>query len=403
MDATRRKRLLKIALLVLLVLVAIGLIVRFTGYRMTVGHIYGRSTESVLSFAPGEAAAPLVQDFPAGTEARNVVILIGDGMGFGQVTGARAALAGVNGRLFMERLPVTGWLTTYSANQLYTDSAAAATALATGHKTKLWAVGVDAEGQAVTTLLEAAAASGKAVGVVTDSYLWDATPAAFSSHVTTRGEYAAVAAQMADSGFDLLLGEEDSDLEEDDAGGEMLDAFRDKGFRIVRDAAALGSSVQDDAAVLALFAPEAINDPQQAPQLEELTAYALERLSRDTDGFALVIETEETDTGSHLGDFERMAAGVGALDRAIEAAVDFARRDRHTLVVVTADHETGGFAMMVGSDGETMRVLWSTAGHTANPVPLFAYGPGAELLGGIHDNTEVPRILARLLGLSLGE
>lgn len=369
------------------------------GWRLSIEHRFGRPTGTVMRFAAVAAAPALVQDFPPDARADNVVLLIADGMGFGHVVGARAALVGINGRLEMERLPVTGSLTTHSANRLLTDSAASATALATGFKTDLWRLGVDAEGRRLRNLMEAAADRGKAVGLVTDSYLWDATPAAFATHVASRGDYAAVAAQMAAAGFDLLLGEEARGLPEDDDGGAFLEAFR--GYRVVREAGDLGSAVAGDAPVLGLFAAGTVAAPERAPQLAELATLALERLARDGDGFALLVETEETDTGAHAGDFERVARGMAAFDRAVAAAVDFARRDRRTLVVVTADHDTGGLALTFGENGGRLRVHWSTRSHTGNPVPLFAYGPGAERLGGAHDNAEVAWIVAELAGLDL--
>ena len=111
------------------------------------------------------------------------------------------------------------------------------------------------------------------------------------------------------------------------------------------------------------------------------------------------METEETDTGGHRGDLERTVRGVTSLDLAAEAAVDFARRDGHPLVVATADHETGGLALLLGRAGEPMTVRWATTSHTAEPVPLLAWGPGAEHFSGVLDNTDIPRILARLLDL----
>lgn len=397
------KRTLKIAAAVLpAVLLAAGLGLAglwLAGWRVKIEPRHGQATDAVMSFAPVDTPPALVQDFPAGSEVRNVVLLIGDGMGFGHVLGARAALVGMNGRLALERLPVTGWLTTHSARGLITDSAAGATALATGFKTGLYRVGVDPEGRRLPSLMEAASARGKAVGLVTDSYLWDATPAAFSTHVESRRDYAAIAAQMAASGFALLIGEEIGALAGDDEGGAMLAGFR--AYRVVRDAGELRSALLGDAPVLGLFAAGAIDDPEREPRLDELTTLALARLARDDDGFALLLETEETDTGAHAHDFGRVTRGMAALDRAVAEAVDFARRDRRTLVVVTADHDTGGLALTDGDDGELLRVHWSTAGHTGNPVPLFAYGPGAERLGGAHDNTEVAWVLAELLGLRL--
>lgn len=396
---SRLKTILRTAAGALLAAVALLGVIWLAGCRVLIEPRHGWATETVMSFAAGAASPTLVQDFAAGAEARNLVILIGDGMGFGHLAGARAALAGINGRLFVERLPVTGWLTTHSADRLLTDSAAGATALATGHKTDMKRLATSAAGEPLRTLMEAAAERGKAIGLVTDSYLWDATPAAFATHVDERQDHRAVAVQMAASGFDLFLGEED-DLNGDEGLGAVLETFRAHGFRVARDIGALPAA-DDGGPVLGLFAEGSVHDPERPPELPQLAAYALERLARDDDGFVLLLETEETDTASHRHGFERMVRGVAALDRVVEAAAGFARRDRHTLIVVTADHDTGGLTLLHGRDGGPLRVHWSSWGHTGNPVPLFAYGPGAARLGGVHDNVEVPRILAGLLGLDL--
>ena len=389
---------LKTAAAAVAALVVLVLGARLAGYRVVIEPVDGEATRTVTSF---DAVAPSVldQDFGSEPETRNVVILIGDGMGFGQLLGGRAAVAGLNGRLFMERLPVTGWLSTHSAHDVGTDSAAGATALAAGHKTSIGRLGVTADGRPVRSLMEAAAARGMATGLITDSYLWDATPAAFAVHVETRRDRRRIADQMAASGFDLLLGEEYSGLLDGPDGSRVIETFRREGYSLVRDAH--GLSAADEGRILGLFGSGSVADPGRPPELEDLVDFALARLSRENGGFVLMVETEEPDTASHDGDFERMVRGVAALDRAVERAVDFARRDRHTLVLVTADHETGGLALMGGGEGEPLRVRWSTGGHTGNPVPLLAFGPGAERLGGVRDNTEVPRILAGILGLSL--
>ncbi len=373
---------------------------RLAGYYVRVLPRRGSPTATRLSFAPAAAPA-LVQDFAADSEVKNVILLIGDGMGFSQLTGARAALGSVNERLLLERLPVAGWLTTHSATRLNTDSAAGATALATGAKTDPGKLSVSPEGEVLRSLVEAARAAGKTVGIITDSYLWDATPAAFATHVEHRRDYLAVAQGMAASGIELLIGEEAEVPEGDETGdGAMVAGFVERGYRVARSLEGLGSAPRD-APLLGLFPVGALADPARQPQLPQLADLALERLGESPRGFVLVVETEETDTGAHHGDFDRVVRGIASLDAVAAAAVELARRDRNTLVLVTSDHETGGMALLLGREGEPLTVRWATGNHTAEPVPLLAYGPGAEQLGGVRDNTEVPRILARLMGLEL--
>ena len=164
-----------------------------------------QSQSSAIDLSPRPPAEPL--PVVAAQEVENVVLLIGDGMGFSHVLAARSELVGLNGRLFFERFPFTGWQTTHALESLYTDSAASASSLATGRKVPYRALSADAGGRARRTVAEAARDRGMAVGLVTDSYLWDATMAAFVAHVASRRMTDEVIRQMAYSRIDLLAGE----------------------------------------------------------------------------------------------------------------------------------------------------------------------------------------------------
>ena len=133
----------------------------------------------------------------------------------------------------------------------------------------------------------------------------------------------------------------------------------------------------------------------------ELADFALARLADDPEGFFLLVETEETDTAAHRREFQRMIAGFQAIDEVAARALDFARRDRSTLVLLTADHETGGLSLLSGRQGKRLGLRWTTGQHSGAPVPLYAYGPGARRFSAVRDNTEIAGILAELLGLRL--
>jgi alkaline phosphatase len=133
-------------------------------------------------------------------------------------------------------------------------------------------------------------------------------------------------------------------------------------------------------------------------QLTVLTAEAIKRLSKGNN-FFLMVEEEGTDTGSHINDAEYMTEHLLAFDQALKVALDFAAKDGHTLVLVTADHETGGMTIVNGNAKESMQVAWSTQGHTLQPVPIFAYGPMAAYFSGKYDNTEIVKKLGRILGI----
>lgn len=323
---------------------------------------------------------------------RNVILLIGDGMGFGQVTLARNELVGPNRRLAMERASYVGWLSTHDVGRLYTDSASTATTLATGHKTFRTAVGVDADGLPRRSLAEAARDSGRSVGLVTDSYLWDATPGAFGAHVSSRTQYEEVARQLAASDFDLLVGGSTRDK------GDYRDLFGAGGWRVFDQFEPWLEALPSSVPLVGIF--EDLSQPV-GPTLLEVARAAAERLDQDSQGFFLLVEAEEIDTGSHRADFGRVVAGVRSLDEVAAWAFDFAERTGDTTVVVTADHDTGSPVVLDGRAGGPQAVRWTSPYHTAQPVPLFAHGPGAERLAGIQDNREVATTLATLLGIDL--
>lgn len=391
--------------------VAIALmIVRWNGYRVSFREIDARRTspEAPVSFAEEGAEPRLVHDFPADALPRNVVLLVADGLGLSQIMAARAELVGLNRRLEVERMPITGWLATHARTSLGTDSAAGGTALASGEKVKPGRLSLGPDDVVLRTLAEAARDAGLGVGVVTDSYLWDATSGSFLTHVAKRGEYAEVGRQMAASGVGFLAGtlprrfpledgyDEAAALADLEAGG--FTAFR-SWEALVDDPAALPAA-EASLALLADYGTISVVDG--ATILPDIASLALDRLATDPEGFFLVIETEETDTASHHHDFRRMVAGVATFDATIARVLELARRDRQTLVLVTADHETGGLSLHNASPGGELEVSWSSSGHTGLPVPIFAYGPGAQHFTGALDNTEPAKRVAEMMGWRIG-
>lgn len=362
--------------------------------------------EGVQFEASGETGL-LTQDFVEDVP-RNVIFLISDGLGFAHVKAARAELVGLDGRLSFERMPITGWLSTHSVSALGTDSAASGTALATGYKTKPGRLAVDTKGQPLHTLFEAAHAGGLVTGLVTDSYLWDATAAAFLVHVESRREFGEIISQMAASKAEILLGTVHRTMPLSEASGQgALERFEQGGFTVAAGWDQLRQKAAAPGRLVGLFEEGEIAHFSKEPSLVELTRIALGRLESASEagpagGFVLVVESEELDTSSHRNDYQRMVTGVQTLQEVTSLALEFARRDRHTLVLLTADHETGGLLLFNASPGEPIKVRWGSTGHTGVPVPLYAYGPGAERLAGARDNTEVAPILADLLGVSLG-
>lgn len=341
---------------------------------------------------------------------KNIIFFIGDGMGLTCITAGKIA----KGSLSLEKFPYTGLVTTFAAkDMLITDSAASATALATGTKTMNAIVSLklqigdnnaDPRVDTLETVLEIAEQKGLATGLVATSSITHATPACFAAHVVSRGLEPEIARQLADKSIEVLLGGgRKFFLPQSEAGSgrqdnlNVLDVFQSAGYAVLTSPEAFKKlNFQNVERVLGLFSDGGMaNIPERSPTLPEMTQAALEILSRDADGFFLMVEGSQIDWKAHDNNAEGMINEMLEFDSAIEVGLEFAQRHPETLVLVTADHETGGAAIVGGSLAKKeVEVAFSTGGHTAAMVPVFAMGPGAENFTGVMDNT---RIGARLI------
>lgn len=338
--------------------------------------------ELVESERPGDSERP-----------HNLILLIGDGMGSAHVTAARAHLAGIDGRLAIDRMPVVGLSTTHSFGGGVTDSSAAITAIAAGIKTTNNALGVDPDGERAPTFFDLARSRGVATGVITTSEVTDATPAVFFASSRNRHQATAIAAQLAASGIDLAFG-----------GGarffrseERLEELRRSGYTLVRTNAELEGVARDTPKILGLFAEKDLTGGSEEPTLEEMAMEGIEHLEQSENGFALMVESAQVDDAAHDNDTAHLMHEMKDFDAALSAVLDFARRDGETLVVVTSDHETGGLLIVSPrprySGPARLHLSWNTGygtgSHTGTPVPVYAYGPGAVGFTGSYDNTEL--------------
>ncbi|MCE5323133.1 alkaline phosphatase [bacterium] len=338
---------------------------------------------------------------------KNIVFLIGDGMGIGIITAARCAGPGQDGQLAMDTMPVIGLIKTHSANALVTDSAAAATAYATGVKTNNGELSIDPAGKRLRTILEAAHDTGKATGIVSTKFITDATPAAFVSHVTSRGQRTDIAVQMLSSGADVIMGggRKDFTLKTDTSDGrtdgrDLMAEAAKSGFQVIttRDEL-LGIS---SGKVLGLFVPDIMTAFSPEPTFREMTTCAIDCLDNNKKGFFLMSEGGTIDSFEHANNATDAVKQTLEFDNTVQMALDYARTHKDTLVVVTADHETGGMGVL-NPDGDHPKFMagWVYGGHTANMVPIFAYGPGSQYFAGVHDNTEIPKIFSKLWSCKL--
>jgi len=329
-------------------------------------------------------------------EPPRIILFIVDGVGTSHWT---AALLTADS-LAIQQLPFAGLVDTRARPQLITDSAAAATAYACGIQTCNGAIAVDNDSNRVETVLERAEARGMATGLIATSSLTHATPAAFASHVPNRGQQNEIAAQMAQQGIDVLLGGGMRFFARGRIGESQraLDLLR-RDYTLVQTAAEFRALDLGEVTHLAgLFAAnEMPRFAEREPTLPEMTRAALEILDRDPDGFFLMVEGSQPDWRAH--DNEPMAEVVAEVldfDRAVAEGLAYQRSHPNTLIVVTSDHETGGLA--VEARGSTLRADYTTTGHTASMVPIFAGGPEAGRFGGIMANFTVGCILRDLIG-----
>ena len=339
------------------------------------------------------------------TEVKNVILFIGDGMGMAQIAAARYHYLGPKGRLHMERLPVTGLIDTPAADNLVTDSAAAGTAMACGFKTNNGMISITPQGKKVLSILEACRDNGKSTGLVATSRISHATPAVFAAHVKSRSNEAAIAEQIIETRVNVIFGGGRDFFIPNGAKGsargddlDLLAIAKKAGYKVISDKVAMDNA--ESPYILGLFQLASLTTQPPEPSLAEMSAKAIQLLSKNAEGFFLMVEGSQIDWECHDNEAEEALRQVKLFDEAVKIGLDFALADQRTLVIVTGDHETGGMAITGGAaDGSNIRITWASGSHTAVPLPLFAFGPGADRFTGLHDNTEIPVLLARLLGI----
>lgn len=324
---------------------------------------------------------------------KNVILMIGDGMGLSQVT---AALYSNNNELNLEQFNIIGLQKTYSSDNLITDSAAGASAMACGVKTYNGAIGVNRDTVSVPNILEEAESYGLATGVITTSTIVHATPAGFLAHQPERKMYEEIAIDITRSGADLLIGGgkryfdnrtiDSRNLYEELADNHYLVSdyfqtdFKDLEYR--EDKNLVFFAANDDPLPFSQGRDYLVPACRMAPLFLE---------NRSNKGFFLMVEGAQIDWGGHANDLDYIVQETLDFDRAIGEVLRFAKENGETLVIVTGDHETGGMSINLGSRMNDLKASFTTDYHTGILIPVYAFGPGAELFGGIYENTEIYR------------
>jgi alkaline phosphatase len=320
-------------------------------------------------------------------EIKNIILMIGDGMGLPDVY---AAMTISDKPLNIERCNITGLQKTFSSDDYITDSGAAGTALATGNKTKNGVIGMDAQGNRVKSILEIAEEHGLATGLVSSSSITHATPASFIAHQSSRDSYEDIARDFLKTDIDVFIGGGIDHFAKRKDKLNLLDSLKFKGYEVDTSMSMILKSTSLKLAGLTAPVHNPYRLKGRGDMLPEASGKAIEILSKNPKGFFLMIEGSQIDWAGHANTADTLIDETLDFDKTVGVALDFAQKDGHTLVVITADHETGGVTIIDG-DIQTHKVKlnFSTTDHTAVMVPVYAFGPGAEKFTGIYDNTEL--------------
>ena len=298
---------------------------------------------------------------------KNVIFIIGDGMGLNQM----CKLESPN---HFERAQYIGLSKTYSASHKVTDSAAGGTALACGVKTKNGMLGMNADSVAVKSSLTLLSEQGFSTGIVASCRINHATPASFYAHQINRGMDAEILADLYTNGPDVFV-----------AGGNKLlsvESLEKAGYKYVDNIGDL--QAQENGKVACVLAKEDMpNALERGNEITIGTAEAIRLLEKNEKGFFLMIEGSQIDWAGHGNNADYMEAEMKDINKVIGLCMDYADANPGTLVIITADHETGGTTII----GENKDYKYTTGDHTGAMVPVYSYGTGAENFTGIFENT----------------
>ncbi len=325
----------------------------------------------------------------------NVILLIGDGMGTSQMS---SAFYYGNGTNSFEEFPFTGFSNTSSATHKITDSAAGGTALASGTRTYNGAIGLNTDSLPLQNIVEFVSQYGLSTGVVATSSITHATPASFYAHTKWRNMEEDIAKDLVKSEIDFFAGGGIKFFNQRKDGLKYLDSLKMHGFEV--DTTSLPLQFKSDPAKKYgfLLASKELSKTASLRNnfLANATQMAIDHLSKNKNGFFLMVEGSQIDWGGHANDAEYLINEVLDFDKALKVALDFAKKNKNTLVIVTADHETGGFTLAAGKESyededtyNNISPTFATGGHSATLVPVLAFGKGASKFVGFQKNTDI--------------
>ncbi|MBN2214804.1 MAG: alkaline phosphatase [Bacteroidales bacterium] len=331
-----------------------------------------------------------------GKRPRNIVLMIGDGMGLAQIY---AGMTANHGHLNIERFKYTGLAKTWSATDYITDSGASGTAMATGQKTYNNAIGVGTDSLPCRSILEYAEDNGLFTGLIATSSIVHATPASFIAHQKHRNMYESIATDLVNSGIDVFIGGGRNYFEKRSDSINLTDSLIIRDYQIAYDTNEL--KMCKPGKIAAMLANNHL--PSISEGRGNMFSLALDKaigiLSENNKGFFLMAEGSQIDWACHANDTNNIILELLDFDKAVGKALDFAARDKNTLVIVTADHETSGLALTNGDFQKGwVEMRFASHQHSGIPVPVFAYGPGAESFSGFYENTDIFQKMMQLFG-----
>lgn len=318
---------------------------------------------------------------------KNIIFLVGDGMGLSQIS---AGLVYRGGDLNLARFKRVGFIKTNSSDNFITDSAAGATAFSIGEKTYNGAIGVDSLKRPKPTILEMAERHGLATGMVVTCPVTHATPASFIAHQPSRKMNREIAYDFTKTDIDVVIGGGAYYFNKLEDGMNLKDTLIYKGYYVCDSTIDFtGITASKFYALTNNFDVPSMQDGRGSYS-EKASMKAIDVLSKNKKGFFLMVEGSQIDWGGHDNKTDYIAQEMVDFDQTIGKILDWAEKDGNTLVVITADHETGGFALNGGSIGSRkVEGSFTTKGHTGVMVPVFAYGPGADEFTGIYENNMI--------------
>lgn len=332
---------------------------------------------------------------PKGKKVKNVILMIGDGMSLMHVYTAWAAN---RGKLWLENAQATGLSKTWAVKKLVTDSGSGGTSLATGVKTVYHAVGVDPEGKPLTSLVGVAKELGKDAGMAVTCRLWDATPCDFCCHNIDRDKEEELVGDYPTSGVDFVFGGGAQKFTNRKDGRDIFKELQKKGYHVSRT---LDDFLAYDKNSRIFAVPYDKDTPlpdERGDLLARASMKGISLMNQNKNGFFMMIEGSQLDDYGHFNQLDLLMKETLDFDQTVGEVMKWAAKDGETLVVVTADHETGGLTLVNGNKDEgRVECCFSTKDHSGAMVPVYAFGPGAENFTGIFENTDVFKKIKKLM------